>query len=125
MGRTARPRGIRGGSIKSTWSEMQQLRQRVRDLFETDAVGSLVRPSVRRHFDTTVRHHAGNDLSDLAHAIIVSGGPHVEGLIEDDFFRRFERSDERTGDVLDMRYRPPGCSIRLEIDEPAGDREGR
>ncbi len=33
MGRTARPRGgIRGGSIKSTWSEMQQLRQRVRDL---------------------------------------------------------------------------------------------
>ena len=32
MGRTARPRGIRGGSVKSTWSEMQQLRQRVRDL---------------------------------------------------------------------------------------------
>jgi signal transduction histidine kinase len=32
MGRTARPRGVRGGSIKSTWSEMQQLRQRVRDL---------------------------------------------------------------------------------------------
>ena len=32
MGRTARPRGMRGGSVKSTWSEMQQLRQRVRDL---------------------------------------------------------------------------------------------
>ncbi|MEO6461472.1 MAG: HAMP domain-containing sensor histidine kinase, partial [Candidatus Eisenbacteria bacterium] len=33
MGRTARPRGgIRGGAVKSTWSEMQQLRQRVRDL---------------------------------------------------------------------------------------------
>ncbi len=32
MGRTARPRGMRGGSIKSTWSEMQQLRQRMRDL---------------------------------------------------------------------------------------------
>ncbi len=32
MGRTARPRGIRGGSVKSTWSEIQQLRQRVRDL---------------------------------------------------------------------------------------------
>lgn len=32
MGRAARPRGMRGGSVKSTWSEMQQLRQRVRDL---------------------------------------------------------------------------------------------
>ena len=32
MGRTARPRGMRGGSVKSTWSEMQQLRNRVRDL---------------------------------------------------------------------------------------------
>lgn len=32
MGRAARPRGVRGGSFKSTWSEMQQLRQRVRDL---------------------------------------------------------------------------------------------
>ncbi|MEP7028247.1 MAG: hypothetical protein ABI960_06600, partial [Candidatus Eisenbacteria bacterium] len=32
MGRTARPRGMRGGTVKSTWSEMQQLRNRVRDL---------------------------------------------------------------------------------------------
>ena len=32
MGRAIRPRGMRGGSVKSTWSEVQQLRQRVRDL---------------------------------------------------------------------------------------------
>jgi hypothetical protein len=32
MGRLTRARGMRGGSVKSTWSEIQQLRTRVRDL---------------------------------------------------------------------------------------------
>ena len=92
-------------------------RQLASDLLEADAVGSLVRSGVRRHFDAAARHDAGNDLGDVAHAIIVRGRAHVEGLIEDHFFRRLERGNEGAGDVLDMRDRPPGRSIRLEIDD--------
>ena len=54
----------------------------------------------------------------------MGGGAHVEGLVENDLLGRLERSNERTGDVLDMRDRTPGRSIRLEIDKSGGDREG-
>ena len=100
-------------------------RQHAGNLLEADAVGPLVRPGVRRHFDTAARHHVGNDLGDLAHAIIVAGVAHVERLVEHHLFGRIERGNERAGDILDMRDRPPGRSIRLEVDDAAGDGKGR
>ena len=99
-------------------------RQQASNLLEADAIGPLVWPGIGRHLDAAAGHHIGNDFCDLAHAIVVVGGADVERLIEDRLFGRIERSNKRAGDVLDMRDRPPGRSIRLEIDEAAGDGKG-
>src|SRR6476660_3798399 len=98
--------------------------QHARDLLEADAVGPFVRSGVRRHFDAAAKHYAGNDLSNIAHAIVVGGAADVEDLVEHELFRRLERGNECAGYVLNGCDRAPGRSIRLEVDASAGDREG-
>ena len=52
------------------------------------------------------------------------GAADVERLIENALLGGFECGDEGAGDILDMHDRPPGRSVRLEIDEPSGHRPG-
>jgi signal transduction histidine kinase len=81
MGRTARPRGMRGGSIKSTWSEMQQLRQRVRDLeqmrerlsrlyFSQVETGKARMEKLHRILEVVTRLNSSLDLDTLLGQIV-------------------------------------------------------
>jgi signal transduction histidine kinase len=81
MGRSARPRGMRGGSIKSTWSEMQQLRQRVRDLeqmrerlsrlyFSQVETGKARMEKLHRILEVVTRLNSSLDLDTLLGQIV-------------------------------------------------------
>lgn len=81
MGRTARPRGIRGGSVKSTWSEMQQLRQRVRDLeqmrerlsklyFSQVETGKMRMEKLHRILEVVTRLNSSLDIDSLLGQIV-------------------------------------------------------
>jgi len=81
MGRTARPRGIRGGSVKSTWSEMQQLRQRVRDLeqmrerlsrlyFSQVETGKMRMEKLHRILEVVTRLNSSLDIDSLLSQIV-------------------------------------------------------
>lgn len=81
MGRAARPRGMRGGSVKSTWSEMQQLRQRVRDLeamrerlsrlyFSQVETGKARMEKLHRILDVVTRLNSSLDVDSLLAQIV-------------------------------------------------------
>jgi len=81
MGRTARPRGMRGGSVKSTWSEMQQLRNRVRDLeqmrerlsrlyFSQVETGKARMEKLHRILDVVTRLNSNLDIDSLLAQIV-------------------------------------------------------
>ena len=81
MGRTARPRGMRGGSVKSTWSEMQQLRNRVRDLeqmrerlsrlyFSQVETGKARMEKLHRILDVVTRLNSSLDIDSLLAQIV-------------------------------------------------------
>ena len=81
MGRTARPRGMRGGSVKSTWSEMQQLRNRVRDLeamrerlsrlyFSQVETGKARMEKLHRILDVVTRLNSSLDIDALLAQIV-------------------------------------------------------
>ena len=89
-------------------------RQHAGDLGEIDAIGALVRTGVGRHLDPAARHHIGDDLGDVADAIIVRGAADIERLVVHALLGRFEGGDEGAGDVLDMHDRTPGRPVRLE-----------
>jgi len=81
VGRTARPRGMRGGSVKSTWSEMQQLRNRVRDLemmrerlsrlyFSQVETGKARMEKLHRILEVVTRLNSSLDIDSLLSQIV-------------------------------------------------------
>src|SRR5262245_62146584 len=70
-------------------------RQHTDDLAEIDTIGSRVRTGVGCHLDPAARHHARDDLGDVADTVVVLCAPDIERLIADALLRSFEGGDER------------------------------
>jgi signal transduction histidine kinase len=81
MGRLTRARGMRGGSVKSTWSEIQQLRTRVRDLesmrerlsrlyFSQVETGKARMEKLHRILEVVTRLNSSLDLDTLLGQIV-------------------------------------------------------
>ena len=99
-------------------------RQHAGDLGEIDTIGARVRAGVGGNLDPAARNHVGDDLGDVADAVVVLGAADIERLIADAPLRRFERGDEGARDVLDMHDRAPGRPVGFEVNQPCGDRPG-
>ena len=58
-----------------------EFRQRAGDLLEADAVGARIRSGIRREFEAAAGHHIGDDLRQIADAVIVLAVADIERLI--------------------------------------------
>ena len=99
-------------------------RQHAGDLGEVDAIGTRVGACVGGKLDPAARHHVGDDLGDVADAIVVLGAADIECLVVDAPHRRLERGDEGARDVLDMDDRSPGRPVGFKVNQACGDRPG-
>ena len=88
--------------------EARQLR---RDLLERHAIAAVVR-SRRPDRDLAARETLGDDLRDLADAIVLAVVPDVEDLAVDDRRSALRaRTAHRLADVLDVHDRPPRAAV--------------
>src|SRR6202011_802793 len=92
-----------------------EFRQSPTDFFEIHAIRSFVGPRIFRKLDLAVGHDNSDDLSQVSNAIVVGGLSDVERLVEYPLRGRFERSNERAGDILNVHDRAPWGAIRLQM----------
>src|SRR5688500_2088375 len=86
-----------------------------RDLVEVDLVVALVAAAVPERHRATGECLA-HDRCDVAHLVVLSVGPDVEGLVVYDVARRFEHAGSRLRNVEDMHERPPRRPVGVHPD---------
>src|SRR5215472_2499374 len=90
------------------------------DFVAVHSVAALVRPAARSIFDAAAGYDLGNNLSELADAVVLRRLANVEGLIVNCTLRRFEHAEDGGHNVADVDNRTPGRSVALDINAARG-----
>ena len=93
-------------------------RQRGLNLGETHTIGARIGPGIGREFQPAAGHDIGDDLREIANAVIVIAVPDIERLARHGLGGGLHCGQKGAGNILDMHDRAPGRAVRLQIDQP-------
>ncbi len=83
---------------------------------------AFVRAGAIGKFEAAAGYGIPYNLSQFSNPIVFLGASHIESCVMNQLTRSMERSNKRSGDILDVHNRSPGRAVAFQVNPARGKR---